>query len=121
MGRGLLVLSIAPPWAKHEQPNLFAALRTAIDLKLFEKLDDHDAAPMSAENLAIATGSDPALVGQLIPYAERVQLQTSHKIRTSHEAFCSDEDRSRARRRYVYCNKAVQGTSCSQVSGRYIE
>ncbi|MCJ1386457.1 hypothetical protein MMC17_009583 [Xylographa soralifera] len=45
-----------------------SALRTGIDLKLFEKLDERNGEPKSSIELAKMTGADPVLMGRLLKH-----------------------------------------------------
>ena len=55
------------------QPARFAAARLAVDLQIFEKLDEAADASVSVEHLASTTGADAALLGRshFLPYWAR--------------------------------------------------
>ena len=46
------------------QPARFAVTQFAVNLKIFEKLEDGHDAPVNLSDLVISTGADAALVGR---------------------------------------------------------
>lgn len=51
------------PCAKSCQPARFAATQLAVDLKIFEKLEEAHDAPVSLSDLVQSTGAEAALIG----------------------------------------------------------
>ena len=64
MGRGLLNLSTLLLTLRLGQPTLYAALRTSINLKLFEVLGVDGDVSKNVNSLAASTDSEPILLGQ---------------------------------------------------------
>lgn len=52
-------------YAESRQPARFAATQLAVDLNIFEKLEEAHDAPVSLSNLTESTGADAALLGGL--------------------------------------------------------
>lgn len=54
-------------WMGWAEPTRTAAIRISIDIGLFEKLAANDGKEKSSQQLADATKTDPALVGEWLP------------------------------------------------------